>query len=98
MVGWDNSKAPVRSHTQASPPGWEATRDISRSRTGSASALSSGATCSACSADSGPCDSGAQHATRSACPEGRRSCGPGSQHTAVSVGLSTSSDFGMHLY
>jgi hypothetical protein len=98
MVGWDRSNASDRSHTQASPPGWEATRDISRSRTGSASALSSGATCSACSADNGPCDSGTQHATGSVCPEGRRSCGPGSQHAAAPGGLSTSSDFGMYLY
>ena len=44
----DRSKASVRSQTQASPPWLEATSDISRSRTGSASALSSGATCSAC--------------------------------------------------
>ena len=62
----DRSNAPARSHTQASPPGWEATSDISRSRTGSASAFSSGATCSACSADNGTWDSGGQHAALSA--------------------------------
>jgi hypothetical protein len=36
MVGWDRLKASFRSQTQASPPWCEATRDISRSRTGSA--------------------------------------------------------------
>ena len=55
-----------RSHTHASPPGREATSDISRSRTGSASAFSSGATCSACSTVSGWADSGAQQAAVSA--------------------------------
>ena len=50
----------------ASPPSREATRDISRSRTGSASAFSSGATCSACSMLSGCAVSGAQHAAVSA--------------------------------
>src|SRR5437764_19801 len=44
----------------ASPPSWAATRDSSRSRTGSASAFSSGATCSACSTLSGCAVSGAQ--------------------------------------
>ena len=53
IVGWDRSNASLRSQTQASPPGWEATRDISRSLTGSASAFSSGATCPACAWDSG---------------------------------------------
>ncbi len=43
-------------------PGWEATSDISRSRTGSASAFSSGATCSACAWDNGSADSGGQQA------------------------------------
>ena len=66
MVGWDRSNAPLRSHTHASPPSREATSDISRSRTGSASAFSSGATCSACSMLSGAADSGAQHAAVSA--------------------------------
>jgi len=65
-VGWDSSNASLRSQTQASPPGWEATRDISRSRTGSASAFSSGATCSACAWESGWADSGGQHAAVSA--------------------------------
>ena len=46
----------------ASPPAFEATRDMSRNRTGSASAFSSGATCSACSLDRAPLASGAQHA------------------------------------
>ena len=50
----------------ASPPSCEATRDSSRSRTGSASALSSGATCSACSMLSGAEVSGAQQAAVSA--------------------------------
>ena len=66
IVGWDRSNAPARSHTHASPPGWEATSDISRSRTGPASAFSSGAICSARSADSGIWDSGGQHAALSA--------------------------------
>ena len=61
-----DSNASLRSHTQASPPWWEATSDISRSRTGSASALSNGAICSACACDSGWADSGGQHATVSA--------------------------------
>ena len=39
IVGWDRSKASLRSHTQASPSAWEATSESSRSRTGSASAL-----------------------------------------------------------
>jgi hypothetical protein len=50
----------------ASPPSWEATRDSSRSRTGSASALSSGATCSAYSMLSGAVVSGGQQAAVSA--------------------------------
>ena len=44
----------MRSQTHASSPAWEAIIDISRSRTGSASAFSSGATCSACSATQRP--------------------------------------------
>ncbi len=68
MVGWDRSNASFRSHTQASPPSREATSDISRSRTGSASAFSSGATCSACSIVSGWADSGEQQAAVSAGP------------------------------
>ena len=66
MVGWDRSNASFRSHTHASPPSCEATRDSSRSRTGSASAFNSGATCSACSMVSGSADSGAQQAAVSA--------------------------------
>ena len=46
--------------------GREATRDINRSRTGSASAFSSGATCSAWAWDSGWADSGGQHIAGSA--------------------------------
>ena len=65
-MGWDRSNASLRSQTQASPPGWEAISDISRSRTGSASAFSSGATWAACSADSGSRDSGGQQAAVSA--------------------------------
>ena len=63
MVGCDRSKASLRSQTQASPPSLEATIETSRSRTGSASALSSGATRSARSADSGSRTRGEQHAT-----------------------------------
>ena len=63
MVGWDRSKASARSQTQASPSTWEATSDSSRSRTGSASALSSGATRSAWSTVSGSRGSGEQQAT-----------------------------------
>jgi hypothetical protein len=63
MVGWDRSKASLRSQTHASPPAREATSYISLRRTGSASALSSGATCSACAADNGSADNGGQHAT-----------------------------------
>ena len=55
-------KASLRSQTQASPPGCEAISDISRSRTGSASAFNIGATWAACSADSGSRDSGGQQA------------------------------------
>jgi hypothetical protein len=66
MVGWDRSNASFRSQTRASPPSREAIRDISRSRTGSASAFSSGATCSACSIVSGCADSGEQQAADSA--------------------------------
>src|SRR3984885_7325904 len=44
IVGWDSSNAAFRSQMQASPPSCEATKDSSRSRTGSARALSSGAT------------------------------------------------------
>ena len=62
MVGWDRSNASFRSHTHASPPSREATSDISRSRTGSARAFSSGATCSACSIVSGCADKGGQQA------------------------------------
>ena len=51
---------------QASPPSCEATRDSRRSRTGSARALSRGATCLACSIDSGWEVSGEQQATVSA--------------------------------
>ena len=65
IVGWDRSKAGVRSHTHASPPSWESTIDISRSRTGSARALSSGATWSACSSLIGSRDSGVQQASTS---------------------------------
>ena len=43
-------------------PGVGGHQDISRSLTGSASAFSSGATCSACAWDSGRADSGGQHA------------------------------------
>src|ERR1700683_2476121 len=66
MVGWDSSNASFRSQTQASPPSCEATRDISRSRTGSARAFSSGAICPACSIVSTPADSGGQQAADSA--------------------------------
>jgi hypothetical protein len=50
----------------ASSPSCDATSDSSRSRTGSASALSSGATRSACSMLSGAAVSGAQQAAVSA--------------------------------
>ena len=63
MVGWDRSKASLRSHTHASPSRCEATSERSRSRTGSASALSSGAMRPACSSDSGTLVSGEQQAT-----------------------------------
>ena len=62
-MGCDRSKASLRSHTQASPSAWEATSDSSRRRTGSASAFTSGAIRSACSALSGSLVSGEQHAT-----------------------------------
>ena len=62
-MGWERSKASLRSHTHASPSAWEATSDSSRSRTGSASALSSGAIRSACSAVRGSFVSGEQQAT-----------------------------------
>ena len=65
-MGWDRSNASFRSHTHASPPSREATSDISRSRTGSASAFSSGATCPACSVVSRCAASGAQQAADSA--------------------------------
>src|SRR5688572_14123112 len=51
MVAWVRSNASLRSQTHASPAELAAIRLTSRSRTGSASALSRGATCSACSAD-----------------------------------------------
>ncbi len=66
IVGWDRSNASFKSHTHASPPSCEATRDSNRSRTGSARAFSSGATCSACSMVSGWADSGTQQAAVSA--------------------------------
>src|SRR5260370_1102194 len=72
IVGWDSSNAPVRSQTQASPPGWLATSDISLSRTGSARAFSSGAIWPACSADNGSCASGGQHAAGLAGPSKAR--------------------------
>ena len=62
MVGCERSKASLRSHTHASPPSLAATMDTSRSRTGSARALSSGATRSAWSVDSGSRSRGEQHA------------------------------------
>ena len=52
-MGWDRSKASFRSQTHASPSWWDATSDSSRSRTGSASAFTSGTICSACVAESG---------------------------------------------
>ncbi len=62
MVGCERSKASLRSQTHASPPSLAATIETSRSRTGSASALSSGTTCSARSSDRGSRSSGEQQA------------------------------------
>ena len=59
MVGWDTSKSPEMSHTQASPPAWLATKLNRRSRTGSANALSLAATSVAASVDSGSRTTGA---------------------------------------
>jgi hypothetical protein len=63
IVGWDSSNGEFKSQTHASPPSWDAMSDMSRNRTGSASALSNGATCWAWSADSGSRDNGEQQAT-----------------------------------
>ena len=63
MVGWLRSKASLRSQTHASPSAWDATSESSRSRTGSASALSSGETEAACCSEMGSRISGEQHAT-----------------------------------
>ena len=63
IVGWDRSNAPVKSHTHASPPAWDATSDISRKRTGSASAFSRDATWSAWSSVNGSTINGEQQAT-----------------------------------
>ena len=63
IVGWERSKASLRSQTHASPSACEATSESSRRRTGSARALSSGAIPSACCASSGCEVSGEQHAT-----------------------------------
>ena len=41
MVGWDKSKCGVRSHTHASAPSWDSTRESNRSRAGSAMAFDS---------------------------------------------------------
>src|SRR5688500_15811001 len=63
MVAWVRSKASLRSQTQASPEGLAAMRLTSRRRTGSASAFSRGATCSAWAADmAAPVASGVQQA------------------------------------
>jgi hypothetical protein len=75
IVGRDRSNPLVRSHTHTSPPGCEATRDISRSRTGSPSTLSSGAASSACSADSALSDSGAQRGLNPSAALAKRSPG-----------------------
>jgi hypothetical protein len=64
MVAWVRSKASLRSQTHASPPALAAIRLTSRRRTGSASAFSSGATCSACAVDIGVPVSGVQQASR----------------------------------
>ena len=60
------AELPAQVAGAASPPGWEATSDIRRRRTGSASALSSGATCSPCWMDRAWTDRGEQHAAVSA--------------------------------
>ena len=62
MVGWERSKAGCRSQTHASPSWCESTSESSRSRTGSATALSIGAIAAACSALSGSRASGVQPA------------------------------------
>ena len=53
---------PVRSHTHASPPSWEAISDSSRSRTGSDRALNIRDSSAAAASPSGSRTSGAQHA------------------------------------
>ena len=67
----------------ASPPCREATRDSSRSRTGSASAFSSGATCSACSMDSG---CGGQRGAAGG-RLGRADHRQGNRHTSILTGI-----------
>ena len=62
-MGWERSKASWRSQTQASPSACDATRESSRSRAGSASALRSLAIRFAASAESGSLVNGEQHAT-----------------------------------
>src|SRR5581483_3223757 len=62
-VGWVRPSGSVRSQTQASPAACAATMETSRSRTGSASALSSRARLSAWSGVRGSWSSGAQQAS-----------------------------------
>ena len=63
MVGPVSSNTPVRSHTHASPPSWEASSDSRRSRTGSPIALNTGASSTAWLAVRGSRARGAQHPT-----------------------------------
>jgi len=65
MVGWVSPSGSVRSHTQASPPSCAATIDTSRSRVGSASALSLRARSAAWLDVIGSRSNGAQHASAS---------------------------------
>src|SRR5665647_3025263 len=62
-VGWLSPSGTVRSHTQASPPSLAASNEITRSRAGSAIALSTEASPMASSAARGAVCSGAQQAT-----------------------------------
>src|SRR5674476_945304 len=64
-VGWLSPSGTVRSHTQASPPSLAASNEITRSRAGSAIALSTEASPMASSAARGAVCSGAQQATAS---------------------------------
>jgi len=63
ILAFQPVSASFKSQTQASPSACEATSESRRSRTGSASALSSGAIRSACSEESGCLVSGGQQAT-----------------------------------